>query len=105
MNYPAVHQDREVGEAEEVELDETQVFQVRLLVLRDQPRIVGVFVVAQLQRHRLVERLARDNDARRVDAGAAHRALQVARQIHQLAHWRADVVELLQLAHVIQRAA
>ncbi len=86
-------QDREVGQAEEVELEQAQGLDPVHLVLGHQ----RVGVRGPLERHQLGQRLAADHDAGGVRGGVAGDALELAREPDQLRDLRVGVVHLLEL--------
>ena len=73
-------QDREVGQAEEVELEQAQRLDAVHLVLGHQRVRVGRL----LERHQLGQRLARDHDARGVGRRVARDALELLGEADQL---------------------
>ena len=86
-------QDREVGQAQEVELEQAQRLDAVHLVLGHERVGVGRL----LERHQLGQRLARDHDAGRVGGRVAGDALELLREPDQLADLRVAVVHLLEL--------
>src|SRR5262249_6571612 len=100
----AIHQNGEVGEADGIHLYPAQFLDAGLLVLRDEPAIVWVFIVTELERQYLVEWRVGDNDASGVDASAANGALQVASDIDEFLDLGAGVVDLAELADGVERA-
>ena len=86
-------QDREVGQAEEVELEQAQGLDAVHLVLGHE----RVRVRRALERHQLRQRLPRDDDAGRVRGGVPRHPFELAREPDQLRHLRVGVVHLLEL--------
>ena len=86
-------QDREVGQAQEVELEQAQRLDAVHLVLRHE----RVGVRRALERHQLGQRLAADHDARGVRRGVPGDALDLAREVDQLLDLGVRVVHLLEL--------
>ncbi len=96
-------QDRQVGQPEEVELEQAQRLDGVHLVLGHERVAVGRL----LERHQLGQRLAADDDARRVRGGIPCDALEVSGEIddpldrgirvHLLAQGRCDLQGLVQL--------
>ena len=98
-------EDREVGEAEVVDLQQADLLDVAHRVLRGRHRELGVRVLARraLQRHHVREWLRGDDDARRVRGGVARHALERLRSVDQFTDRRIGVVRLLQFRRLLQR--
>ena len=92
-------QDREVGQAEEVELEQAQRLDAVHLVLGHE----GVGVRRLLERHELRQRLPRDDDARGVRGRVARDALELLGESDELGDLRIAVVHLLELGAELQR--
>ena len=86
-------QDRQVREAEEVELEQAQRLDGVHLVLGHE----RVAVRGALERHQLGQRLARDDDARGVGRRVARDALELAGEVDHLLDVRLGRVPLLEL--------
>ena len=95
-------QDGQVREAQEVELDQAQFFQVRLFVLRN-ASLAGVLGITQLQRHKVIQRLICNNYACRVHACRAHHAFQLQCLINDLLRNFTFFIQVIQLFNVVQR--
>ena len=92
-------QDREVGEAQEVELEQAQRLDAVHLVLGHERVRVGRL----LERHQLGQRLPRDDHPGRVRGRVPGHALQLLRKADQLPDLRVPVVHLLELRGEAQR--
>src|SRR5207244_1727501 len=91
-------EDREVRETEEVELQDAELLELLVLVLR----LDGVHVALRaLKGHELRERLAVDDDARGVRPGRAHEALDLLREVEE----SRDVRLLLERPQLADHAA
>ena len=104
--FGGLAEDREVGEAEEVELEQADAGHVVHVELRRRQRLGLVAAVrgSALQRHEVGQRLARDHDAGGVRAGVARDPLEAARGVDQLARVGVALVGVRQLADLLQRA-
>ena len=89
--------DREVAQAEEVHLEEAQLFDRCHRVLRDDR------VVVHAQRHVVDDRAVRDDDAGRMGRGVARHAFDLPRHVDQLAHLLVRLVLVAQLRHALER--
>ena len=72
-----IRDDRERAQAEEVHLEQAELLDMILVVLRDER------TVRHGDRHVVRERMTRDHDARRVRRGMARQPLDLAREIHE----------------------
>ncbi len=80
-----VLEDGEVPEPQEVELQDTELLELLVLVLRLERVDVPL---RALEWDELRDRLARDHDAGRVGAGGSHQALDLLREVEQTLHVR-----------------
>ena len=104
-----VVEQRQGAQAQEVHLEQADLFQVAHDPLRRDDRLAGpragVVALADdaLQRHVIGQRAVGDHHAGRVRAGVAVGAFQLAGDVDQLAHLRVGLVRLLEVGALLQR--
>ena len=101
-NLPGLAQDGQVGQAEEVHLQQADVGDILHGELGHH-RFLAVALAAALQRHVAGQRLFGDDDAGGMGAGVAGDALHPPGGVNQVAHDVVLVVDVLQLGVLFQR--
>ena len=88
---------RQRAQAQEVHLQQTELFELRHVVLRCHGSIYG-----RLQRHKFINRLGGDDDAGRVHGGVAWQSLQLHGHVDQVMHFLIFLISLFQLTVLFQ---